>query len=117
MTMKSDPELPTLLHFAEKSRKLSPHVKDLMIRLLSPRPKDRLGAWHGSEDIKCHSWFKDVPRWKAIEDCQVAAPYLPDAISEGPVDRSRYGLASDDFADEARGPQAEEYRDRLCFVG
>ena len=117
MSMQSDPELPTLLNFPEKGRKFSLQVKDIMIRLLDPRPKDRLGAWHGSEDIKCHPWFKDVPRWKAIEDCQVAAPYLPDAICEEPEDRTRYDLSSDDFASDARGPEAAEYQERLCFVG
>ena len=67
----------SILKFPEE-RQLSTQVKDLITRLLLPDPSERLGSWHGSSDVKCHVWFKEIPRWKAVEDLLIEPPHIPD---------------------------------------
>ncbi|KAI8805133.1 kinase-like domain-containing protein [Cladochytrium replicatum] len=38
---------------------LSVPARDFLSRILHPDPKRRLGSWHGSEDIKCHLFFRN----------------------------------------------------------
>ena len=45
---------------------MSPDLKDLLMRLLSRNPLERLGV-KGADEIKSHAFFKDV-NWKAFDN-------------------------------------------------
>eukprot|EP00301_Raphidiophrys_heterophryoidea_P026679 c9267_g1_i1.p1 GENE.c9267_g1_i1~~c9267_g1_i1.p1 ORF type:complete len:447 (-),score=86.73 c9267_g1_i1:430-1770(-) len=58
------------------------HAKDLLERLLNPKPAYRIGNLKGGvEDIKTHPWFKDLD-WTALEQKRLKAPYVPKVKSE-----------------------------------
>ena len=52
-------------------------LKDLIKRLLTHSPSQRLGSLKGGAlDVKAHPWFKDFD-WEAFESCTMPAPYVP----------------------------------------
>jgi serine/threonine protein kinase len=109
----------TFVNFPDHERKLSAQVKELITRLLITVPKDRLGSWHGTSDIKCHCWLADLPRWKAIEDLQVEPPYVPEATdlqtwTELETKRNKGRELNVSSEPDPVTPSKEI--DRLCFV-
>ncbi len=48
-------------------KNLSPEAKDLMKKLLTRNPKNRLGAKFDAEEVKGHEFFKDI-NWKDVYD-------------------------------------------------
>ncbi|KAJ3353485.1 camp-dependent protein kinase catalytic subunit [Entophlyctis luteolus] len=71
-----------------------PNAKDLVKRILTTDLSKRYGNLKaGVADIKCHKWFADV-QWQKMEDCQVAAPYLPPCKGEG--DTSNFDQYAED---------------------
>ena len=66
--------------------KLSSEVKDLLTGLLKKDPKKRLGyGSYGVDDIKKHSWFKDM-NFEALINKNIKPPLKP---SEN-IDRNFY---------------------------
>ena len=61
-------------------KKMSADLKDLLIKLLSRNPIERLGAKGGASDIKSHPFFKDID-WNAFdtpnEDGGFTGVFLP----------------------------------------
>ncbi|TPX71786.1 hypothetical protein SpCBS45565_g00977 [Spizellomyces sp. 'palustris'] len=57
---------------------LSPPARDLIKRLLHPVPRERLGSWHGSEDVKCHGWFRSIKAWRGVVQRNLEPPWVPD---------------------------------------
>ena len=55
---------------------LSEETKDLLVRLLSKNPEQRLGTKHGAKEIRNHSWFKIV-NWEYLLKKQYDAPFKP----------------------------------------
>ena len=55
---------------------LSEETKDLLVRLLSKNPDQRLGTKHGANEIKAHPWFKIV-NWEYLLKKQYEAPFKP----------------------------------------
>lgn len=55
---------------------LSEETKDLLVRLLSKNPEQRLGTKNGAEEIKSHPWFKIV-NWEYLLKKQYDAPFKP----------------------------------------
>eukprot|EP00298_Acanthocystis_sp_HF-20_P017082 c21661_g6_i1.p1 GENE.c21661_g6_i1~~c21661_g6_i1.p1 ORF type:complete len:125 (-),score=35.29 c21661_g6_i1:47-421(-) len=69
-------------------------AKDLLTRLLHPKPAYRLGNLkNGAEDVKSHPWFSAID-WKALEEKQLRSPYLPKVKSES--DTSNFPKYADD---------------------
>ncbi|KNC96196.1 AGC protein kinase [Spizellomyces punctatus DAOM BR117] len=57
---------------------LSQPGRDLVKRLLHPVPRERLGSWHGSEDVKCHGWFRSIKTWRGVVQRNLEPPWVPD---------------------------------------
>lgn len=57
---------------------LTNHVLDFINSCLKVNPNQRLGSWKGCMDLKCHPWFKTIPRWCAVEECLLSVPMIPD---------------------------------------
>lgn len=52
-------------------------LKDLVKRLLTHSPSQRLGSLKGGAlDVKAHPWFNDFD-WQAFENQTMPAPYVP----------------------------------------
>ena len=52
-------------------------LKDLVKRLLTHSPSQRLGSLKGGAlDVKAHPWFKDFD-WESFEKQTMPAPYIP----------------------------------------
>ena len=52
-------------------------AKDLVVRLLEPRPAFRLGNGKGGfDDIKNHEWLKSFD-WRALAEGRLDAPHVP----------------------------------------
>ena len=54
----------------------SPLLRDLLQKLLSKDPKERLGS-RGASEIKEHSWFYGT-NWEALLQEEVTAPFTPE---------------------------------------
>lgn len=52
------------LRFPDKVIQLSPEAKDLISKLLTKRPEERLG-YGSAEEIKNHPWFAPID-WTAL---------------------------------------------------
>ncbi|KAI9202321.1 kinase-like domain-containing protein [Polychytrium aggregatum] len=52
-------------------------ARDLLKRLLTPTPRDRIGSWHDATDIKCHVWFHSIARWSAVNELHLTPPLIP----------------------------------------
>ncbi len=57
---------------------VSTHLIDFVNACLQVNPNQRLGSWKGCMDLKCHQWFKNIPRWCAVEEYLLSAPMVPD---------------------------------------
>ena len=55
---------------------LSEEVKDLMSKLLTRNPNERIGHSKGIEEIKEHPWCQDID-WKDYSDKKVTPPFIP----------------------------------------
>ena len=55
---------------------LSSETKDLLMKLLSKNPDQRLGTVKGGEEIKSHPWFKIV-NWDYLLNKKYDAPFKP----------------------------------------
>eukprot|EP01016_Furgasonia_blochmanni_P044226 TRINITY_DN6123_c0_g2_i1.p1 TRINITY_DN6123_c0_g2~~TRINITY_DN6123_c0_g2_i1.p1 ORF type:complete len:404 (-),score=66.60 TRINITY_DN6123_c0_g2_i1:57-1268(-) len=67
---------------------------DLIVKLLAKDPKKRIGSVNDVDDIKSHSWFKDMD-WDAIMKKKIQAPFVPFFVSEMGLD-----YFDDDFLSE-----------------
>lgn len=54
----------------------NPLLRDLLQKLLSKDPKERLGS-RGANEIKEHSWFYGT-NWEALLQEEVSAPFTPE---------------------------------------
>ena len=70
--------------------KMNPAVVDLIQKLLTPNPSMRLGSLEGgTDDVKEHSWFKDVSfEWARLDRRGYKAPYVPKI--KDPLDTSNF---------------------------
>ena len=82
---------------------MSAQSKDLIKRMLTVNPNDRLGSFSNAEkDIKSHSFFKDID-WKKLCKKDIKVPFKP-KVSD-PLDGSNF----DDFSKlEARAKKEKE---------
>jgi len=72
---------------------VSKNCKKLLIALLHPNPKKRLGGVGGATDVKDHPFFKDV-KWQCVR--QQEPPIIPNL--KGPVDFTYFsGNGEDDY--------------------
>ena len=55
---------------------ISVDAKDFIVKLLHRDAKKRLGAGGDFEDIKKHSWFKDID-WEKLYNKKVIPPFKP----------------------------------------
>ena len=58
----------------------SPHLADLINRLLAKNPSERLGS-KGASEIKEHKFFSDF-KWRRLEKKEMKPPFIPNVISE-----------------------------------
>ncbi|CAI2370745.1 unnamed protein product [Moneuplotes crassus] len=63
--------------------KFSEDARDLICRLLSPNPKDRIGS-KDIDEIKTHDFFKCID-WDRIEDMKYPVPHIPSVVSDSDV--------------------------------
>lgn len=56
---------------------MSEDVKDLITKLLSKDPQERLGTVGGVDEIKQHQWFADID-FDALLKRELDAPYKPE---------------------------------------
>ncbi len=57
---------------------LSPIAKDMLSKLLSKNPAERLGSGDGdARDIKAHAFFKDV-NWPKLLSRSIRPPFVPE---------------------------------------
>ncbi|KAL3161002.1 cGMP-dependent protein kinase [Trebouxia sp. C0009 RCD-2024] len=71
----------------------SKELKDLVKRLLTHSPSQRLGSLKGGAlDVKAHPWFNDFD-WQAFENQTMPAPYVPKVSS--PEDTHNFYAAVD----------------------
>jgi serine/threonine protein kinase len=63
---------------------VSSSLIDFVNACLKVNPHQRLGSWKGCMDLKCHKWFKDIPRWSAVEECLLSVPMIPDIYYYNP---------------------------------
>ncbi|KAI7904067.1 kinase-like domain-containing protein [Cokeromyces recurvatus] len=62
---------------------MSPEAKDLIQNLLKTKPSERYGNLKdGSDDIKNHSWFKDI-NFENLVTRNVTAPFIPELNHDG----------------------------------
>lgn len=71
-------ECPAYLNREETDAKFSDHIVDIINRLLSQNPLERLGAL-GIIEIKKHPWLRLVD-WKSIEAKTFVAPFIPKVV-------------------------------------
>jgi serine/threonine protein kinase len=80
---------------------VSSSLIDFVNACLQVNVNQRLGSWKGCMDLKCHRWFKDIPRWSAVEETLLPVPMIPDIFYYDP----------ENFTTENRlssGPQIQE---------
>jgi len=66
-----------LAHSITYPRCINDDARDLLEKLLHPKPAYRLGNLRGlAQDIKDHPWFKDLD-WQALEHKRLRAPFYP----------------------------------------
>lgn len=70
MIQSSDVKFPTQIE-------MSDDCCDIILRLLDKDPGSRFGTKGDEEEIRKHSWFKDID-WKELERKKLKAPYIPD---------------------------------------
>ncbi|KAA6429168.1 MAG: cGMP-dependent kinase, partial [Trebouxia sp. A1-2] len=71
----------------------SKELRDLVKRLLTHSPSQRLGSLKGGAlDVKAHPWFKDFD-WESFEKQTMPAPYIPKVSS--PEDTHNFYAAPD----------------------
>ena len=59
-------------------------LKDLVKRLLTYSPSQRLGSLKGGAlDVKAHPWFNNFD-WQAFEAQSMTAPYIPKVTASFP---------------------------------
>eukprot|EP00357_Protocruzia_adherens_P026640 CAMPEP_0114984716 /NCGR_PEP_ID=MMETSP0216-20121206/7434_1 /TAXON_ID=223996 /ORGANISM="Protocruzia adherens, Strain Boccale" /LENGTH=632 /DNA_ID=CAMNT_0002346889 /DNA_START=214 /DNA_END=2112 /DNA_ORIENTATION=+ len=76
-------------------QEISPSAKDLISKLLTKDPTERLGANEGVEDIKNHIFFKGF-NWEQLEGKSMTAPWKPTV--EGACDTQNF---DSEFTSEA----------------
>ncbi|XBW34656.1 hypothetical protein QEN19_000223 [Hanseniaspora menglaensis] len=80
------------------SKNFTPHVIDLLTRLINRDLSQRLGnLQNGVEDIKNHIWFQEV-NWVKMSKKNIETPYEP-PIKAGHGDTSQYEFFEEDSDD------------------
>lgn len=76
------------MDFPEDRHFMSQLAKDLIKRMLTVAPADRLGSFHGADkDIRSHPFFDDID-WDGMLEKKLKVPFLP-KISD-PLDGSNF---------------------------
>ena len=84
----------------------SKEAKDLIMKLVELDPKKRIGAGpNGIEDLKNHSYFKDID-WNDLENKNIMAPFVP--ILNGPTDLKYFDRKYTDEVNVTRDNGADE---------
>lgn len=60
---------------------MSEEAKDLITKLLTKDPKERIGTEGGMDEIIGHDWFKDI-NFEELLKKEIDAPFLPDLTTE-----------------------------------
>ncbi|KAI5289406.1 rim15, signal transduction response regulator [Ascosphaera aggregata] len=106
---------------AEADEMVTPEAKDLMNKLMTTNPKERLGSnkddiyKNGGEEVRAHSWFSEIIWTTLLED---KAQFTP--APENPEDTEYFdarGATLQSFQDELEDsgsppPSAADYQDR-----
>ncbi|KAL0041624.1 hypothetical protein WJX79_009879 [Trebouxia sp. C0005] len=86
----------------------SKELRDLVKRLLTHSPSQRLGSLKGGAlDVKAHPWFKDFD-WESFEKQTMPAPYIPKVSS--PEDTHNFYAAPD-------APGAHQVKQKYISTG
>ncbi|KAL0050057.1 hypothetical protein WJX82_003639 [Trebouxia sp. C0006] len=86
----------------------SKELRDLVKRLLTHSPSQRLGSLKGGAlDVKAHPWFKDFD-WESFEKQTMPAPYIPKVSS--PEDTNNFYAAPD-------APGAHQVKQKYISTG
>jgi len=88
-----------------KRYSFTPHMNDLVRKLLNLDPAERLGCYLGGiKELKRHSWFTGID-WDILYNKRYSPPYIPEIIS--PYD-SKYFEDFDEQTDEGESIPIEE---------
>eukprot|EP00300_Choanocystis_sp_HF-7_P009168 c16293_g2_i1.p1 GENE.c16293_g2_i1~~c16293_g2_i1.p1 ORF type:complete len:425 (-),score=103.01 c16293_g2_i1:251-1525(-) len=88
---------------------VSDAAKDLIEKLLNPRPAYRLGNLKGgAADIRNHEWFKDLD-WQGLHNKRFRAPFVPKVKSDS--DTSNFQKYEERTAAEIRPVEREMFDD------
>lgn len=98
----------------DPSLNISLEAQDLISKLLTKNPTQRLGS-NGSEEIKTHAWFSDL-NWKEISEKKVIPPFKPKVQDkydleyfdeEITMEEAGNSLVPEQYHDLVRGHQQE----------
>jgi serine/threonine protein kinase len=88
------------------SNTFSKEAKDLITKLVELDPRKRIGTGpNGIEDLKNHSYFKDID-WNDLENKNIMAPFVP--ILDGPTDLRYFDRKYTDEANVTRDNGADD---------